>query len=133
MPAPVEKTAELSAPAEELPDLDAVDAFVRSWSGAWEQKNVEAYLSHYSRNFSTPGGISMAAWKRQRRQRLGKPKFIKIGIKDMDKKKETDSRAQVTFIQEYQSDSFGDQVVKTLELIWENGGWTIKKETSKAL
>ena len=40
----------------ELPDLDAVDAFVRSWAEAWEQKNVEAYVSHYSRNFSTPEG-----------------------------------------------------------------------------
>ena len=116
-----------------MPDLAAVDEFVLSWSQAWEQKNVEAYLSHYSRNFRTPGGISMPAWEKQRYQRLGKPKFIKIGIRDIKKKKQTDSRAQVSFIQEYRSDTYGDQVAKTLDLIWEDGSWAIVNETSKPL
>ena len=118
---------------EELPDLAAVDAFVGKWAQAWEQKNVEAYLSHYSRDFAAPGGLSLAAWKKQRHQRLGKPKFIKIDIRDIRKNMETDTRAQVTFIQKYNSDTYGDQVAKTLDLVWEDGSWAIAKETSKAL
>jgi len=133
VPEPVEKTAELVTDAKELPDLAAVDAFVGKWAQSWEQKNVEAYLSHYSRDFSAPGGLSLAAWKKQRHQRLGKPKFIKIDIHDLKKNMETDTRAQVTFIQKYNSDTYGDQVAKTLDLIWEDGSWAIAKETSKAL
>ena len=75
----------------------------------------------------------MTAWKKQRYQRLGKPKFIKIGIRDVKIEKKTDTSARAIFIQKYQSDTFSDQVVKTLEMKWENGAWTIVKETSKKL
>ena len=51
----------------------------------------------------------------------------------MKKKKESDTRAQVTFIQKYESDTYGDQVVKTLELVWEDDRWAIAEETSKKL
>jgi hypothetical protein len=77
--------------------------------------------------------MSISAWKKQRHQRLGKPKHIKIVIQDLKKTKKSDTSAQVTFKQKYQSNTYSDQVVKTLYLVWENGGWAIKKETSKAL
>jgi hypothetical protein len=77
--------------------------------------------------------MTLTAWKKQRHQRLGKPKFIKIGIRDVKIKKKTDTSAQAIFIQKYQSDTFSDQVVKTLDLIWENGAWKITKETGKKL
>ena len=113
-----------------LPDIDAVDAFVRSWAAAWEQQDIEAYLSHYARDFITPGGIAITAWEKQRHKSLGRPRFIKIGIRDMRKEKVSDTQARVTFIQEYQSDTYSDQVAKTLDLIWENGEWKIAKEES---
>ena len=75
----------------------------------------------------------MSAWEKRRYRSLGRAKFIKVDIRDMQKQKVNDSRAQVTFIQEYQSDIYSDQVVKTLELIWENGGWVIAKEMSRGL
>ena len=111
----------------------AVEPFVASWAAAWEQKNVETYLSHYSVDFRTPGGISMAAWKKQRHKRLGKPQFINIEIRDLQKLQVNDSRFQVSFIQAYQADTYSDQVLKTLELAWENGAWAIVEETSRPL
>ena len=75
----------------------------------------------------------MTAWKKQRHQRLGKPKFIKIGIRDVKIEKKTDTSARAIFIQKYQSDTFSDQVVKTIDMKWENGAWAIVKETSKKL
>lgn len=114
--------------AEESPDDIAIGSFVRSWAEAWERKDVKAYLSHYAKDFSTPGGISMAAWEKQRYQRIGTANFIKIDIRDLKIKKETDTRAQVTFIQDYTSDTYGDLVAKSLDLVRENGGWAIATE-----
>jgi hypothetical protein len=123
---------EPSMPAAKVPDLNAVEPFIASWAEAWQQKNIETYLSHYATDFSTPGNISRAAWEQKRRQRLAKPKFIKVQISGMEKQKVNDSHVQATFIQEYQSDIYVDKVVKTLDLIWENGSWLIAYETSRA-
>ena len=128
-----EKPSEPGMPAVQPPDFGAVEPFVKSWAAAWEQQDIELYLSHYSRDFSTPGGISITAWEKDRHKRLGRPKFIRIGILDMQKQKLNDSRAQVTFIQEFQTDTYSDQGLKTLELIWENGGWLIINEIWKVL
>jgi len=55
-----------------------------------------------------------------------------VQISGMEKQKVNDSHVQATFIQEYQSDIYVDKVVKTLDLIWENGSWLIAYETSRA-
>jgi hypothetical protein len=122
---PVEKTA--------LPDVSAIDPFIHSWAKAWSRKDVEAYLAHYANTFKPSKGLSLAAWQKQRGQRLGKPKFIKIEVNDIKKKAINNSRVKVTFKQRYQSNTYGDRVLKTLELQWEKNGWKIVKETSKAL
>jgi len=127
------KSQQPSIPAAYIPDFAAVEPFIESWIGAWEQKDIEAYLSHYSPNFITPEGISLAAWEIQRHKSFGRPKWIKIEIRNMQIRKVDDAHASVTFIQEYKSDTYSDKVVKTLDILWENGSWMIGKETSKAL
>jgi adhesin transport system outer membrane protein len=117
----------------DLPDVRGIDSFVRSWAEAWSRKDVEDYLAYYSGNFKPSKGISLAAWQKQRHQRLGKPKFIKIGIKNIQKKALGESLVQVTFNQRYQSNTYGDRVVKTLVLQWKKNGWMILKETSRAI
>ena len=118
---------------EELPDHIAAEAFIRSWAEAWEHQDIEAYLTHYSTNFSPAEGLSIVEWEIARHKALGTPKFIKIDIRDMQIEKLNDSSAKATFIQSYQSDFHADEVIKTMELTWENGGWLIVKEDSKAL
>jgi CubicO group peptidase (beta-lactamase class C family)/chromosome segregation ATPase len=119
--------------ATEKPDFDGVDVFIKSWAKAWEQKHVDSYLAHYSKKFQPSGKISLAAWKKQRRQRLGNPKLIKIDISEVKHKTTSASRVRVDFTQKYQSNTYSDQVVKTFDLQWENGGWAIVKETSRAI
>jgi murein L,D-transpeptidase YafK/type II secretory pathway component PulC len=122
-----------AAPAPGFTGQTGVEPFIASWAGAWKKKSVEAYLSHYSRNFITPGGMSRAAWKKQREQRLARPQYIKIDIREMQQQIVDESRVQVAFIQEYRSDIYSDKVLKTLDLIRENSGWKIVKETSWTL
>ncbi len=119
--------------ATEKPDFDGVDVFIKSWAKAWEQKHVDSYLAHYSKKFQPSGKISLAAWKKQRRQRLSNPKLIKIDTSEVKHKTTSASRVRVDFTQKYQSNTYSDLVVKTLDLQWENGGWAIVKETSRAI
>ena len=119
--------------ATEKPDFDGVDVFIKSWAKAWEQKHVDSYLAHYSKKFQPSEKISLAAWKKQRRQRLSNPKLIKIDISEVKHKTTSASRVRVDFTQKYQSNTYSDLVVKTFDLQWENGGWAIVKETSRAI
>jgi type II secretory pathway component PulC len=116
-----------------LPDFSAVGSSVESWADAWRQKNVAMYLAHYSSEFQPPGGMSRAAWEKQRHERLEKPQFIKIVIREVQQQKVSDTRVQVTFIQEYQSDFYADKVKKTLDLLWEDGSWKIAQEVSRKI
>jgi len=133
VPAAIVTEVREAAPAPGLTGQTVLEPFVASWAEAWKRKSVEAYLSHYSKNFITPGGMSRAAWEKQRQQRLSRPQYIKIDIREMQQQKVDESRVQVAFIQEYQSDIYSDKVLKTLDLIRENSGWKIVKETSWTL
>ena len=133
VPAAIVTGVREAAPAPGLTVQTGVEPFVASWAEAWKKKSAEAYLSHYSRNFITPGGMSRAAWEKQRQQRLARPQYIKIDIREMQQQIVNESRVQVSFIQEYQSDIYSDKVLKTLDLIRENSGWKIVKEASWTL
>jgi murein L,D-transpeptidase YafK len=134
VPDPIEKLLqEADSLVQKSAGLKTVDPFVRSWAEAWQQKDVENYLAHYSNDFKPSRGLSLSAWQKQRHKRLQKPKFIKIKIRDIQKKAISDSRVLVTFNQKYQSNTYSDQVIKTLDLQWDKDGWTILKETSKAM
>ena len=93
----VQEPASMSSAAQ-MPGFAAIEPFVTSWAEAWKQKKVEAYLSHYSKDFITPGGMSRAAWEKQRSDRLGSPQFIRVDIRDMHIQKKSDSRVQAFFI-----------------------------------
>jgi hypothetical protein len=114
--------------AEDPAAAEAIEVFIRSWIEAWERKDVKGYLSHYSKDFNPAGGISMAAWEKQRYIRIGSANFIEIDVRDMKIKKESDARVQVTFVQDYKSDTYDDLVVKMIGLMWENDGWAIATE-----
>ena len=114
-------------------DIADVEKFVESWVNAWEQQDAITYLSHYSSNFITPDGMSMVSWSKKRHEVLTNQQIIKIEIRDMQIQKVDNARMQVTFIQEYQSETYSDKVVKTLELVWEKENWMIIQETSKVL
>src|SRR5688572_30411683 len=79
-PAPA---AEKPAPAKEKPAADAsaeVLKAVNAWAQAWSKRDADGYLSHYAKDFKTPGGESRADWEKQRRARIGGAKVISVEI-----------------------------------------------------
>lgn len=126
----LQKTAAQATPGQET-SRAAVRRAVQDWARAWSNQNVDAYLASYSEQFDPEGGQSYADWRRERRQRLSTPGYIRVEIGDMDIDLPDSDTAVVRFRQSYRSDSYHDQVRKTLRLRHdEANGWQIVAETT---
>jgi tetratricopeptide (TPR) repeat protein len=122
--------AETKAPPAAAPGNDAkaqVTAFVQDWAKAWSTKDVKGYLAHYAPEFEVPGGISRAAWEKERADRIQRPKSIDVGVKVLNVQA-TDNEATVTFRQSYKSDTLKSNNTKTLKLVRSGDRWLIKQE-----
>ncbi len=118
------KPAATPAPSPASEVLAAVDA----WAKDWSSRDANAYLSHYARDFRTPGGEARAAWEKVRRERVTGPKTISVSISNPKVKIESATRATVTFHQVYESDRFNGSSNKTLEMVKADGRWLIRQE-----
>ncbi|HEX5394531.1 MAG TPA: tetratricopeptide repeat protein, partial [Rhodocyclaceae bacterium] len=86
-PAPVASAP--PAPAKPAPTKAVADAsadvrkMVETWAADWSRKDVKAYLSHYAKDFKTPGGVSRSNWENERNQRIKKPGTIRVSVEDL--------------------------------------------------
>lgn len=109
----------------------AVLAAVNSWAKAWSDRDADAYLAHYAATFEVPGGDTRAAWEDLRRQRVTRPKSIKVTVSSPKVSFDTNSQAQVSFRQRYLSDTLDTTGIKTLTLVNSGGRWQIVNERMK--
>lgn len=105
----------------------ALGDFLEGWRTAWESRNVDQYLACYASSFQ-PTGMNRAEWEMQRRERLGKPKQIKLKLENIKFESSDTDHAKAGFTQIYASDLFRERGRKTLTLIKENGQWKIAAE-----
>src|SRR5688572_6801323 len=123
-PAPAAKPAAAAdAPAEVL-------QAVNGWARAWSNRDVDAYLAHYAKDFKTPKGQARADWEKSRRARIGGAKSISVEVDAPQVKMQGADQATVTFRQAYRSDTFKSTSRKTLTLIRSDGRWLIQDEDS---
>jgi hypothetical protein len=93
---------------------------------------VDAYLGYYAKDFQTPAGESRAAWEKQRRERIGAAKTIKVNVSSPKVTVNGANQATVRFRQAYQSDTFKSTGNKTLVLVkGAEGRWQIQQEKSR--
>jgi tetratricopeptide (TPR) repeat protein len=123
----VEKPAD--KPAEKAPSAAEAEIgrAVEAWATAWSKKDVKAYLSHYAKDFRTPGGSSRSAWETEREQRIRKPGGIKVTIEGI-KISEGSEQTTVRFRQRYESASLKSSSPKTLVMVKRDGKWLIQQE-----
>ncbi len=107
-------------------------ALVRDWAQAWSDQQVDDYLACYSRGFLPPGNLSREAWEAQRRQRITRPRFVKLSLEFLESEFIDAGRGWIRFRQSYWSSTFNDKVTKKLELIREDGEWRILQESSSS-
>ncbi len=134
-PAVIQQAAVPAAPVAEVPPPPVAKAepaeevlrSVQAWSAAWSAKDTRGYLAAYLAGYS-PQGMSRAAWERQRRERLGKPREIEVGLSEISVSMQDGSHATVSFMQRYRSDLYGDSTRKTLQLEKVGDAWLIASE-----
>lgn len=110
--------------------IQAVRDRLAIWSSAWSAKDVDTYIGTYSASFGPEGGVSRQTWEAQRRDRVARPKRIRVDVVNPQFLALGDGRVRVIFQQEYESDSFSDQVTKVLEFRDEDG-WKIVREYTR--
>ena len=104
---------------------------VMAWVAAWSSKNATKYLSFYAPDFKTPDGESRAAWEATRRERVGTPKFIHVGIRIKTISLADSAHATVKFHQTYRASNFKASGNKTLLMVKSGDKWLIREERSK--
>lgn len=127
-PKPEARPAE-SAPATGAGDVAGeVGRAVENWAAAWSKKNVKAYLTHYARDFRTPGGESRSGWEAERTQRINKPGAISVDVDGLRVSADGPDKATVRFRQHYKSATLKTSSNKTLVMVRQDGKWLIQQE-----
>lgn len=114
------------SPAEEI------KKFLEMWERAWEQKDLEAYVSLYDKGFSSRG-MDLNKWTEHRRRLNEKHRSVRVQISGLTIKQASSHMATVGFRQEYQADDYRDVGYKDLVLIKRGKAWKIKREEWKPL
>lgn len=105
-----------------------VSESVLAWAKAWSGQDVRGYLASYASEFRPPAGLTRQAWERSREQKLKAPRFISVRLGNMNVHVLKDREVRVTFVQNYRSDNYSDQVTKTLLMRKVEGRWKIVQE-----
>ena len=109
-------------------DSSGVNSALNTWAKTWSARDVAGYLAAYAPDFVPEGGLSRSAWEQQRRDRITRPSRISVRALNPELVQVGESRVRVSFVQEYQSDTFSDQVNKVLEFKSTASGWKIVRE-----
>jgi len=104
-----------------------IEPYLVKWIKGWENRNIDLYLSFYSKNFVDPRR-SYSKWEASRRSSLNKSTNISIKITDLKTHILNNDSIKVTFIQQFMSNIISD--IGTKEMWWkkEDGNWKIIKE-----
>ncbi|HVL37150.1 MAG TPA: tetratricopeptide repeat protein [Burkholderiales bacterium] len=128
-PKPEARTPVAEKPAAPSDASGEVLKTVNAWAQAWSNRDVDAYLAHYAKDFKTPGGEPRPAWEKGRRSRIAGAKTISVVVSEPKVILDGDKRATVSFRQAYRSDTFRATGTKTLVLVRSaDGRWQIQEE-----
>ncbi|VAW93860.1 hypothetical protein MNBD_GAMMA21-157 [hydrothermal vent metagenome] len=120
-------TADKSKPDKAQQDRNEIIMTLEGWAAAWSEQATDVYFIFYADDYHPPGQ-SRIAWKKERRIRLNKPRWIQIGIDGIDVKFLTNQEAKVELVQEYRASNYQDKTRKALRLRQTADGWRIIEE-----
>ena len=113
--------------------VEAID----QWAKAWSNKNIRNYLSSYSKDFSVPGNRSRKNWESLRKDRLSRPKFIRVTLEYQRFVQVEEDVVDVFFRQTYSSNTYRDvtdkvlRMTKVLRMRKEDSDWKILIERAR--
>ncbi len=106
---------------------ESVRLFVEKWRLAWEQGDLSSYMACYHPRFSAEG-MGLTSWRAYKNGLFQRSpgRVIQLTEITTDLK---DSTARVVAKQVYRSETHQDSALKTLHLRWDQGDWTIYRES----
>lgn len=125
-PAPV-PAAPVPSPASSTVNTTDVLATIDGWRLAWEHQDTDNYLAAYAPDFRPSGGLSLSAWRAQRKDRVGRARDIHIQLDQMKVTVEG-NQASARFVQRYSAAQNRDTMRKQLLLVRTPAGWRIVEE-----
>ncbi|MBI5184704.1 MAG: SPOR domain-containing protein [Nitrospinae bacterium] len=121
---------ETSLPGELDPSQGEIQKITKAWLRDWEGKDLENYISHYSKLFQAKGKegtLSLADWKERKRKTFETQQGVSIKAADFQVRPERD-HFQGSFFLAYHSDKADSVGLKTLDFAREEGAWKIFRE-----
>lgn len=128
-PAPTPASPTATAPVAVTPD--GVLTALEHWRAAWQARNAAVYFAAYAPDFRPPNSLSRAKWEAQRRDRMTRPSFINVQVRDPQVTIGRDDIAVVSFTQVYESNLVKESGHKTLRMARYGNDWLIVEETNK--
>ncbi len=109
--------------------IDVVMSQFLVWLKAWQGKQLDSYFSFYSRSFEN-GGKPFKDWRQEQSKTLDVTQQIKVEVNDLEMLEKGDT-IEMSFIENFKSNSFSD--VRRKVLVWkkEKGVWKIIFESSE--
>jgi len=99
---------------------------IEAWRKDWESRDVERYLSHYSKSFRNSDG-DLQQWARQKRLVGSGKTWVKVGLNKMSVFRNPGKQDMivVTFEQDYRSNNLSNVLRKRQYWMKESGQWKI--------
>ena len=119
----------VSQPAILARNEDEIITTLEGWAAAWSEQAADVYFVFYSEDYHPPGK-SRRSWEQDRRLRLKKPSWIRIGLKDIEVEPINTKEARVELTQVYQASNYQDMTKKEMKLRQTSDGWRIIAERS---
>ena len=113
---------------EIVPIKESVELVLQRWSDSWSTQDIDTYLSVYADDFIPSKEMSRGKWEEQRRNRVTSPSFIKVTLANTKIESLGPNHINVEFSQNYQSDSYSDDVRKLISLQKIDDQWLITRE-----
>ena len=106
--------------------INTVRALILDWADSWQEKDIDRYLSFYSRDFRS-GKLDYAAWQDKKARVFKKSGSVSLKVTDLGVVIEGD-HASASFIQHYRDAHYTDIGEKTINLVQNDGKWHIISE-----
>ncbi|MFO1264315.1 MAG: TolC family outer membrane protein [Rhodoferax sp.] len=110
-------------------DCSQLPKAVEQWLGAWNRKELPAYLGAYSEKFTPANGLDRKQWEALRKSRVTQQGDIKVSMANLTTVRCEKDSAEVKFTQTYGSKTYSDTVEKSLQFEAAKGAWKITRET----
>jgi murein L,D-transpeptidase YafK len=110
----------------------ALAGALEQWRAAWQNRDTERYLAHYSSRFASKEGQDFARWAEHKRKVNGAKSWIKVGVTRVAMFRYPRERdfVVVTFDQDYKSSGLSNVMRKRQYWVKEGAAWKIIYEGS---